>query len=532
MEAENNARADLVSRLARAKNLPSPPGVALRVIELGQDPNVNMGRVVDAVSADPALTAKILRIANSAYYGRRRKTQNLRQAIVLLGLNGTLSLALSFSLVDALRGSSISGLDYDLFWRRSLGAATCARALGAHLRLGRREELFLASLLQDIGMLALDKIMPTLYRAIEPVQAVHGEVRRVEREAVGTDHAMVGAWLLSSWNLPESFQVAVESSHDLRAVESAPEERVFAKCVFASGPVADIWFRDDWEQATEEAAHIVQEHLGISREALVPLLDATAAELRDNAGIFDVEQDDPEFAESILEHAKEILLVRTLQTMREADELQRATASLESRTRELEEVSRRDSLTRLFNRAHFDAKLAEEFREAAGRQWPLTVMLIDLDHFKAVNDTYGHQSGDEVLIGAARVLEEGFRDSDTCARYGGEEFAAILPGTGLSGARAVCERLLQAFRSTQHPMRSGEHVIVTASIGVASLGEPGGFAGMDTLMAAADEALYAAKRAGRNQFVLYGAEAGTPPARQTPSLSPGEPRPGPAPDGG
>ncbi len=488
--------------------MPSPPGVALRVIELGQDPNVSMSRVVKAVSADPALIAKILRVANSAYYGRRRKTENLRQAIVLLGLNGMLSLALSFSLVAGLRTLRGSGLDYDLFWRRSLAAATCARALGAHVQLRRREELFLAGLLQDIGMLALDKDVPGLYGQIGPLQADHRYVQRVEQEAVGADHSMVGAWLLSSWNLPKAFQSAVECSHDLNAVAVAPEDQMFARSVFVSGAVADIWFRDDRDQATEEAADMANEHLGVTRQELVALLDSTASELRDNARIFDVAQTDPKLTESILEQAKEILLLRTLQTMRTADELQRATETLESRARELEEMNRRDGLTGLYNRVYFKEILGEELREATRRRWPLTLIIIDLDHFKRVNDTYGHQSGDEVLTGAARILESSFRSTDICARYGGEEFSVLLPGTDLEGARIVCERLVLAFRTMRHQVRGGESIVITASIGIASLGEPEGFEDIDSFVDAADRALYAAKHAGRNRFAVHGAPTG------------------------
>ena len=280
---------------------------------------------------------------------------------------------------------------------------------------------------------------------------------------------------------------------------------MFVRSVFASGAVADIWFRDDRDQATEEAADIAIEHLGVTRQELVALLDTTAAELQDNARIFDVPQADPKLAESILEQSKEILLLRTLQTMRTAAELQRATETLESRARELEEMSRRDDLTGLYNRMHFKEMLADELREAARRRWPLTLMIIDLDHFKRVNDTYGHQSGDEVLTGAATILESCFRSTDICARYGGEEFSVLLPGTDLEGARIVCERLVRAFQTTRHQVRGGQSIVITASIGIASLGEPESFEDIDTFVDAADRALYAAKHAGRNQFAIHGA---------------------------
>ena len=104
-------------------NFPSPPGVATHIIELAQDPDIEMGKVAKALSMDSALSTKILRIANSPLYAQRRKSENLRQALVVLGLNATLTLALSFSLVKSLRGGKSNGLSYGLYWRRALLAA-------------------------------------------------------------------------------------------------------------------------------------------------------------------------------------------------------------------------------------------------------------------------------------------------------------------------------------------------------------------------------------------------------------------------
>jgi HD-like signal output (HDOD) protein len=159
-------------------DLPEPaPRVATEILELANDPELSLVQVAGVLSKDPALAAKILRIANSPIYARRRKSDSLRQALLVLGLNATLTLALGFSLVMSLRRDRPHALDYKGFWRRALLAATASSALAEVL--GRRdgEELSLASLLQDIGMLALDKIEPELYRFAPPF----GEPRGAHR---------------------------------------------------------------------------------------------------------------------------------------------------------------------------------------------------------------------------------------------------------------------------------------------------------------------------------------------------------------
>ena len=155
---------DVEAHLRSLVNFPSPPGVATHIIELARDPDIEMSKVAKALSMDSALSTKILRIANSPLYAQRRKSENLRQALVVLGLNATLTLALSFSLVKSLRSGKANGLDHPLYWRRALLAATSARALADAMHHPMAEEIFLAALLQDVGMLALDQVMPDLYR--------------------------------------------------------------------------------------------------------------------------------------------------------------------------------------------------------------------------------------------------------------------------------------------------------------------------------------------------------------------------------
>ncbi len=168
---------------------------------------------------------------------------------------------------------------------------------------------------------------------------------------------------------------------------------------------------------------------------------------------------------------------------------------------ETQRLSVTDPMTGVANVRQLSVTLAREVERAHRFTRPLSVMMLDLDHFKSVNDTHGHAFGDVVLREFARRLQACLREVDLVARYGGEEFAVVLPETGPDGARAVATRVVEAIRSV--PFSAGEHTRqVTVSVGIASYPEHGGTA--TDLMAAADAALYTAKRSGRDRWELAG----------------------------
>ena len=165
----------------------------------------------------------------------------------------------------------------------------------------------------------------------------------------------------------------------------------------------------------------------------------------------------------------------------------------------LHELSTVDGLTRQLNHRVIYDRLSEELERARRYRYPLSVVLCDLDHFKEVNDTYGHLAGDTVLREGAAVLRRCLRSTDLLGRYGGEEFLAVLPQVDLGAARLAAERLRQGLESTPVRLPDGGKIHITASFGVADRDEISGGTGSDLLVSLADRRLYEAKAAGRNR---------------------------------
>ncbi|MDT8341163.1 MAG: sensor domain-containing diguanylate cyclase [Longimicrobiales bacterium] len=176
---------------------------------------------------------------------------------------------------------------------------------------------------------------------------------------------------------------------------------------------------------------------------------------------------------------------------------------LRSASAALSRLAHTDELTGLANRRSLMDRLREEVDRAHRYGRPLTLVLLDLDHFKRVNDQWGHAAGDEVLRVTARALERISREQDLPGRMGGEEFAVVLPETDAAGGRILADRLRLEIGRCTHETDSGETFRVTASLGVATLA-PGSGTDMDTLVQRADVAMYRAKELGRNRVALAG----------------------------
>ncbi len=165
---------------------------------------------------------------------------------------------------------------------------------------------------------------------------------------------------------------------------------------------------------------------------------------------------------------------------------------------ELRPLADQDELTELYNRRYFNAEAKRQISAWRRFRNPLSLIMLDIDHFKEINDIHGHAGGDQVLMRLATVLRSQTRDIDTICRYGGEEFVILLPFTDLRGAMAKAEQIRRAA-AVQQLRWNGQHIRFKVSLGVAELANSAW--DVETLVAAADQALYQAKREGRNRTV-------------------------------
>ncbi|MDA8424255.1 MAG: sensor domain-containing diguanylate cyclase [Nitrospiraceae bacterium] len=223
---------------------------------------------------------------------------------------------------------------------------------------------------------------------------------------------------------------------------------------------------------------------GKDDEALLTALAAQASVAIDNADLY--------------KKLNELNLSLESKVKERTSELVRANERLSALNKELEEISITDSLTQVFNRQYFMDRIKQEVKRSHRYGTHVSLLMLDIDYFKKVNDTYGHQAGDSVLAGVAGLIKDGLRDTDLFARYGGEEFCLLAMAMDQAGAELLAERLRKKVESAEF-VPGGNSLKVTVSIGV-SAWMPEIKENFEELVRRADSALYSAKQEGRNRI--------------------------------
>lgn len=492
--------AELERELNACTNLPTLPAVALKIIEASKDPDISLHDVSAIISNDPAIAAKLLKVANSSLYSQRRSVSNLREALTLLGFNASLTIALSFSLLQSLSGEK----NHEKYWKRSIISASIARMLGMKLRVIRLEDLFLASLLQDIGVLVLQCVKNSVYPENSD-NLTHNIRVGLEMKSLEIEHSQVGAWLLKLWNLPEYLIRSVLYSHSLNnGLESQSKDEIyFHYCLNLSGSLADIWLSDKPGELLLSNLDVTKKVLNVNNDELNEIIVDIDTFLPEISTMFDIFLVSDKERENVVFEAKELLLTRSLHTIKKSEDDRKYIDSITDRVEKIEKESRLDHLTGVYNRQYIDHLLENEYEESNINHWPLSLVFIDIDDFKLINDSYGHLGGDEVLKVISKFFSSNIRETDYIARYGGDEFLLMLPGSTSEITKQLIERLLELFKEKVKVKVKDMDVAVSVSIGIATHVGEHDFDSLKELMDAADNALYKAKASGKNCFSIY-----------------------------
>jgi len=490
----------------QADNLPSLPAVALDVLRLSRDEEASLDDLARCLSRDPALAAKLLKLANSPLFGGAKEITTLQRATMMLGMKTVKMMALSFSLAGTLPRSGRQGsFDFTVYWHRSLVCATAARSITRLLKNPLGDEAFLCGLFAHFGKLVLTRCLPDEYEAVL-VEAGGWPSSELEERRLGFNNADVCAALLRSWELPPLIWVAVGSASYPREIESLTDarQRELTELLHLAQIAESVLCDQDKGERLSELHAEMERLYRVPENEVNALLVGLEAGINEAAELLSIELPPGTSHQEILEQARASMMRVSLGAAVDLAAAERRNRELEAEREALVSRATTDRLTGLPNRESFDSFLEREVRARLRGDVPraLGLLLVDIDHFKQVNDTYGHAAGDEVLRMVGALMDRMTRGGDLSARYGGEEFALVVPRTNPFGLRTLGQRLREAIEAESLEFE-GHRLAVTVSLGGACIAGFESPAEGLALIKLADHHLYKAKRGGRNRVEVY-----------------------------
>ncbi len=480
-----------LSNIIHIEDLPSPPSVAAKILDLYSDANSDTAELERVISADPILSARVMTYANSPTVNTANEITTIRDAIDILGTRIIKTIALSFSLTTPTASKALENFDLDAFWNGSMVRAVAAKVLCQRFSFDQ-EHGFLSGLMMEIGELAVafsnqtkDEILaayPELHTD-RPFALCHG--------SDPFDYYQFGGLLLREWKFP------IEVIENVSTICSNIRPNEFQRTLMLAAGIGRMIFDDSYEyhqicQIKEFASKRLRIANNLFEEIFAQTLDAWIGDS------MMLQMDSELSIQEIESEAKKQISSLSLNLHQENTLIAEENEMLRGQALE-------DQLTGLSNRRAWEQSSVQEWSRAQRSQEPFTLMVIDIDHFKNVNDIHGHTVGDMVLVHVATLLRTNVRKYDQVFRFGGEEFTIMLPNCSQETAEAIAVRLLQVVESTPVSF-AGKTINVTVSAGVA-LWDPSTHSTIEALFEAADEELYRAKNSGRNQFFIFNSKA-------------------------
>ncbi len=483
--------------------LPSPPAVAVRILNAVQSNESALKDIADIISSDPVLSAKMLRIANSGYYTRGGPISNIQRAMTILGTNVIKNIALSFVITGSFNEQDDSPFDFNLFWKRCIISAVATDQLAVKIGI-KNDDLFITALLQDIGSLIIALTKPEDYsRVFNECEIFDKELEDAERSTFDYTHSQVTYALLQHWQLPEEITIPTLFHHNPQS--ATKDISSIATLLNYGSRFGKLFTAEEIAYNTRVLSEEIRQTYQLQEAEVSELVDAIALASKTMLESFEIAPGDIKPFSHILQEANEQLSAINLNQAQLMLEMQEAKLKAERLSNELQDANARlrelvyrDGLTGLYNHRFFQESLSHELLRANRYKTSVSLILFDIDHFKKVNDSYGHQAGDLVLMNIARAVSSSIRPTDIIARYGGEEFAVILPETNAAGAKVFAARLRRCVEGIA-TLTKGQLIYVTVSAGTTTFTPESHTSDKDQIITIADKGLYISKQNGRNQ---------------------------------
>jgi diguanylate cyclase (GGDEF)-like protein len=494
----------LQKRLDRCVELPSPPAIAVRVLEAVRDDQESFRALAQVVSSDPALTAKMLKIANLSIYGLTGQVDTIEMALTVLGSRALKNIALSFVLISELQNACQGNFDFTKFWKASIVSAIAAEEYSDVLG-EKREDTFVSALLQNIGYLVMFLTdSEKFYQMVAAQGGPESENLTVERNIFGFDHQEFGVALLKSWGLPETIYMPILSHHF--PLEALAKYQETASLVFVSHQIALVYQGFNTGEKACQLQKWLHEKHQMSAVEVEKLIDSIAGKANEILATFAMGTETVKPYSELLQEANQELGKLNLSYEQVLIDLQGAKNQAQNLATRLLEANQTlntlafcDGLTGLYNHRYFQEKLEIELKRSMRQSYPLSLIFFDIDYFKKINDSHGHLTGDLLLKNLAGRVGKIIRSSDILARYGGEEFAIILPETDVGSLRVFAERVRRGIEQLNVEVK-GQIVQITVSIGGTTKKADFPLEDKRILIRVADQALYESKNLGRNKF--------------------------------
>ena len=496
---EDSKLSALTNILSGKIRLPSPPAIAIKILETVRKDDFTFLDLAYVIESDPALAARVLKVANSSYYSVGA-VKTIERALAVLGTHAVQNIALSFVIVTEFNPESTDIFDPLEFWRRSITSAVAAEMV-ASLVGYKDDDIFIIALLQDLGIMVM---LTCRYQEYLRVFKKRKELRQnlcvIEEQAFGCDHQVLGAELLKRWELPEEIYEPIACHHSNDAQDKYGKQRDILSIANA---LSSFYNGNKDVERIRYAKSMLDTSFDIKGDAVDMLIESVADKTIGILSSFEIEPGSMMPFSQILQEANEELSnlydsyeLRVIELKQAKDKAEKLAKELSKANEMHKEMAFRDALTDIYNHRFFQEAMDREFLRAKryGRQFSL--ILIDVDDFKYINDNYGHTVGDLVLINIARLLQSTIRVTDIVARYGGEEFAVILPETDMASASVVAENLRAGVEALETNVDS-QRIKLTVSLGLTSY-DSVKHKHKQAIFSVADKGLYMAKSSGKN----------------------------------